>query len=73
MKEIRDVLGVCGRCKNAKLIVWETDADLDGVKTISRDRKTDSHYMLRCNWLKQAILEPQHIKKCEGRQDVTEV
>lgn len=68
MKEIRDRLAVCGDCKNSKLIVWSGDAEFEKKGSVTRDRDTGKYYTLRCNWLKQAVLNPRHIERCEGKQ-----
>ena len=56
--EIRASLPECGDCINCKLIIWS--------EKLSDDHRC--YFTVRCNWLKMAIQEPLHLKKCEGKK-----
>jgi hypothetical protein len=69
--EIRASLPECGDCINCKLIIWSEKAENKNLRSQSSLKLSDDHrcyFTVRCNWLKMAIQEPLHLKKCEGKK-----
>lgn len=72
--DIREKL-YCADCKNCKLMVWQNDDDdkLDDLAKnrgyIIKDKDLKAFYMVRCQWTKDTVFQPQTLVKCEGKQE----
>lgn len=63
----------CADCKNCKLQVWDESTKLDkltnrGYMTELRTDGGTVFFLVRCMWLKDNVIEPLKLRKCEGRQ-----
>ena len=73
--EILKILPKCGDCINCKLIVWDAEAAFKGA-TAKYTIKTKigvgkaPQLMVRCNWLKTAIEQPDRLQVCDGWRDI---
>ena len=65
----RDLLPVCGDCKNAKVIIWRSTADKEQLRTSSHVEIDGDFYFFKvqCGWLKGAVPVPLELLKCEGK------
>lgn len=65
----------CGNCANLKLMVWTPEAKLTGVASKYAFRpfgmKTAA-VLVRCNWLKSAVEQPQELPICDGWRDAAQ-
>ena len=64
---------MCGNCSNLKLVVWAADAELKGAaaKYVIKPLGIKTfQVMVRCNWLKTAIEQPDRLCVCDGWRDV---
>lgn len=67
------LLPKCADCINCKLIVWDAEAQFKGATskyTIKLGNGKFPHLMVRCNWLKTAIEQPDKLHVCDGWRDV---
>ena len=63
----------CGNCYNLKLVVWAADAELKGAASkyvIKPMGPKTPLVMVRCNWLKTAIEQPDRLCVCDGWRDI---
>lgn len=58
----------CSNCKNCKLMVWGEDFSLqtNSKKTPYLSEFEGNVFLVRCSWLKENVLYPLQLLKCEG-------
>lgn len=63
----------CGNCANLKLVVWAGDVELKGAATRYVIKPFGAgktpQVMVRCNWLKSPIEQPDKLLLCDGWRD----
>lgn len=63
----------CNDCKNCKMLVWDSSSGMEKLENrgyVIEDSDTNSHYLVRCMWLKENVLQPHKLTKCEGKQSL---
>lgn len=77
-QKIRARLNTCGDCINCKLVVWQSNKGI-GIETdkymtaAGRNDGLDSEedgyfFIVRCAWLKNAVIYPLCLDSCEGKK-----
>ena len=61
----------CSDCKNCKLQIWDSSSVIEKLENrgyLIEHSESNSHYLVRCMWLKENVLQPHKLTKCEGKQ-----
>lgn len=65
----------CGNCSNCKLVVWSGDVELKGAATRYVIKPMGAGktplLMVRCNWLKSPVEQPDKLQICDGWRDAS--
>ena len=65
--EIIRMNSLCGNCKSSTLIGWPIEVDRDDLpRSIEKDRETDHWYLIRCDYFKITVSQPQELAFCEA-------
>lgn len=65
----------CGCCSNCKLVIWSGEVELKGaasryvIKPMGPGKTPQ--LMVRCNWLKSPVEQPDKLQICDGWRDVS--
>ncbi|WP_115338243.1 hypothetical protein, partial [Moraxella caviae] len=69
--EIRkDIL--CARCKLCKLLIWKKDPYMERLEkrgNLIYHEGAEHHFFAYCSWLKEGIIHPELLVKCENFLD----
>lgn len=73
---VRAKLPVCGDCVNCKVVVWKDAKGLEADKFFTRLGRNDGleteeptgYFLVRCAWLKNAVMHPLLLEGCEGKK-----
>lgn len=63
----------CADCKNCRLLVWGKSTALDKMTNrgyLVEREDLEKFFLVRCLWLKENVINPQTLEKCEGKQVV---
>ena len=65
----------CADCKNCRLLVWDKSSKLEKMTNrgyIVENEDLEKFYLVRCLWLKDNVIAPEKLEKCEGKQGFKE-
>lgn len=72
IQNIKKEIPCCGRCKSAKLMVWELPerefGDDNKPPSGAVAYSSTTWYLFRCDYFKLTVYEPRMLLKCEGFQ-----
>ena len=61
----------CGDCRFAKMQIWDSASQFDKLENrgyLVEHSDTESHFLVRCMFFKENVLQPHKMKKCECKQ-----